>query len=316
MPRASTITPLLLAVAGTFASVAAPTGRAAAQEPVPLTRSDLTRMLEGTTYTPDEVAGMVRRVCLGFRLSDDDLRRFRELGATGEVVDALVACREDENADGDGDAPAPGPSVSLILPDSVTARVGDTVRVRGRVERGDGAAGGVPIMLESEGSGDSGTRRVATATSRPDGAIVFHLPAGLRSGRITFLPRAPAASLAGSPRMELIVRPGPLRWVDVEPEELLVGPNREAPRAVRVRLRDAHGNGLPAVLVLLAPEVPPGSSALARGVTDSDGETRLSLPGERLRGIERLGVWAQDSVMAWIPVRTVGDEPDRAGGAR
>lgn len=314
MPRASTITRfLLLATAGALASVAAPTVRAAAQEPVPLTRSDLTRMLEGTTYTPGEVVEMVRRACLGFRLSDDDLRRFRELGATGEVVDALVACREDESADEDGDAPAP--PVSLVLPDSVTARVGDTVQVRGRVEREGEGAGGVPIMLESEGSGDSGARRVTAATSGPDGTIVFPVSAGLESGRIVFLPRAPAASLAGAPRMELIVRPGPLRWVDVEPEELLLRPDREAPRAVRVRLRDAHGNGLPAVLVLLAPEAPPGSSALARGVTDAGGVTRLSLPGERLRGIERLGVWAQDSVMAWIPVRTAGDEPDRAGGS-
>lgn len=316
MSRASTLAPLLLAAAGALVTVAATPVRTAGQDAVPLTRSDLIRILEGDTYTPDEAARMVRRACVDFRPSDDDLRRFRELGATGEVVDALVGCRQEEDGDEPADAPAPEPAVDLLLPDSVTARVGDTVRVRGRVEREGKGAHGVPIMLESEGAGESGARRVAAATSGPDGTIVFPVPAGLTSGRITFFPRAQAASLAGDPRMEMIVRPGPLRWVDVRPEELLLPPDREASRAVRVRLRDAYGNGLPAVMVLLVSEAPPAGPALARGVTDSGGETRLSLPGGRLRGVERVGVWARDSLLTWIPVRTAGDEPDRAEGAR
>lgn len=315
MSRASTIAPLLLAAAGALVSVAATSGRTAGQDVVPLTRSDLIRILEGDTYTPDEAARMVRRACVDFRPSDDDLRRFRELGATGEVVDALVGCRREEDGDESAEAPAPEPAVGLVLPDDVTARVGDTVRVRGRVEREGRGAHGVPIMLESEGAGESGARRVVAATSGPDGTIVFPVPAGLTSGRITFRPRAQAASLAGDPRMELIVRPGPLRWVDVRPEELLLSPDREAPRAVRVRLRDAHGNGLPAVMVLLVSEAPPAGPALARGLTGSGGEARLSVSGERLGGVERVGVWARDSLLIWVPVRTTGDEPDRAGGS-
>lgn len=77
MSRPSTIAPLLLAAAGALVSVAATFGRTAGQDVVPLTRSDLTRMLEGDTYTSGEVARMVRRVCVGFRLSDGDLRRIR-----------------------------------------------------------------------------------------------------------------------------------------------------------------------------------------------------------------------------------------------
>lgn len=170
-------------------------------------------------------------------------------------------------------------------------------------------------MLKSEGTGESGGRRVVAATSGPDGTVAFPVPAGLTSGRITFRPRAQAASLAGDSRMELIVRPGPLRWVDVRTEELLLPPDGEAPRAVRVRLRDAYGNGLPAVMVLLVSEAPPAGSALARGVTDSGGEAHLPVSSERLRGVERLGVWARDSLLTWVPVRTAGDAPDRAGGS-
>jgi hypothetical protein len=182
------------------------------------------------------------------------------------------------------------------------------------------SAAGEPAMIERDetaapGAGESGARRAVAATSGPDGTIVFPVPAGQTSGRITFLPRAQAGSLAGDPRMELIVRSGPLRWVDVRPEELLLSPDREASREVRVRLRDAYGNGLPAVMVLLVSGVPPAGSVLARGVTDSGGETRLPLMDERLRGVGRLGVWARDSLLTWVPVRTAGDEPDRAGGS-
>lgn len=315
MPRPPTIARLRTAAAAVAAVLACTfTAPLAAQEPVPLSRGDLARMLEGGTYTPDEVAQMVRRACLEFRLTDDDLQRFRASGATEEVVEALLACREAPGASENGGNPAPSdPSVRLVLPDSVTARAGDTARVWGRVERQGEGAEGVSIVLETGDAGGAGGRRITAATSGPDGTVVLRVPAGPRPGRLDLRARATATSLAGSPGLQLIVRPAPVRSVDVRPEELLLRPDREAPLDVWVRLRDDRGNGLSEITVLLAPEAPPEGSSLARGVTDPAGEVQLSLPGARLRGVERLGVWARDSVLAWIPVRT--DGTGRAGGA-
>lgn len=202
MSRTSTLAPLLLAAAGALASVAAASGRAAGQEVVPLARSDLTRMLEGDTYTPEEVARMIRRACVGFRLSDDDLRHYRELGATGEVLDALVTCR------GDGDVPGAGAAVRLVLPDSVTARPGDTAVIRGRVERRGRGVPGVPVVLETVVPRASDDPRLTAATSGPGGEIVFRVPAGPSPGRFVLGHRAASVTVAGSPRVEIVVRPG------------------------------------------------------------------------------------------------------------
>lgn len=203
------IAPLLLAAAGALASVAATPGRSAGQDVVPLTRSDLSRMLGGDTYTSGEVARMVRRACVGFRLSDDDLRRFRELGATGEVVDALVTCREGD------DVPGVGEAARLVFPDSVTARPGDTVVIRGRVERQGRGVPGVSVVLETVVPRVSDGPRLTAATSGPGGEIVFRVPAGPRTGRFVLGHRAASVAVAGSPRVELIVRSGPLEEGEV-----------------------------------------------------------------------------------------------------
>lgn len=210
MSRPSTIAPLLLAAAGALVSVAATSGRTAGQDVVPLTRSDLTRMLAGDTYTSGEVARMVRRACVGFRLSDGDLRRFRDLGATGEVMDALVTCRED----GDDDAAA---TARLVLPDSVTARAGDTAVVRGRVERRGRGVSGVPVVLETVAPRVSDDPRLTAATSGPGGEIVFRVPTGPSPGRFVLGHRAASVAVAGSPRVEIVVRPGPVREGEVRP---------------------------------------------------------------------------------------------------
>lgn len=205
MSRTSTIAPLLLAAAGVLVSLAAASGRAGGQDVVPFTRSDLARMLGGDTYTSGEVARMIRRACIGFRLSDDDLRRYRELGATGEVLDALVTCREE------GDVPGGGAAVRLILPDSVTARPGDTAVVRGRVERSGRGVSGVPVVLETVVPRVSDDPRLTAATSGPEGEIVFRVPAGPSPGRFVLGHRAASVTVTGSPRVEMVVRPGPLR---------------------------------------------------------------------------------------------------------
>lgn len=290
----------LLAAAGVLALAAAAPAPTAAQDAVPLARGDLVRMLEGGTYTLDEVARMIRRACLAFRLTGDDLRRFRELGATEEVVDALVACRER--------GPAADGALRLVLPDSAAAPAGDTAVVRGRVERNGRGVPDVPVVLETVDPSSPGDRRLAAAISGPGGRIVFRVPTGPSSGRFVLGPRAASVAIADSPRVELVVRPGPPRGVDVRPGRLRLAPGRPGSVTVRVRVSDAHGNGVPGVGIALAPEAGARGPALARGVTGPRGEVRLSLPADGLRSVDRLGVWARDSLLAWIPVQTAAPD--------
>lgn len=274
----------------------------AGREAVPLSRDDLTRMLAGSTYTPDEVVRMIRRSCLGFRPTGDDLRRFRELGATDDVVSALDECSED----------APGERLRLGLPDSVTVRAGDTAVVRGRVERGGRGVPGVPVVLEVAGGSSPAAERLVAATSEAGGWIAFRIPAGRRPGRRVLRPRAAAVPLADLPRVQLVVRPGPVHRVDVRPEELLLAPDGPTHLTVEIRLRDAYGNGLPGQAVVLAPEDPAGGPPLVSGVTDAGGGVRFSLARSRLRGAGRIGVRTGDTVVTWISVR----EAAPGGGVR
>lgn len=281
----------LLAVAAPAAGQEAePT---AGREAVPLSRSDLTRMLAGSTYTPDEVVRMIRRSCLGFRPTGGDLRRFRELGATDDVVSALDGCSED----------APGERLRLGLPDSVTARAGDTAVVRGRVERGGRGVPGVPVVLEVAGGASPAAERLVAATSEAGGRIAFRIPVGRRPGRRVLRPRAAAVALADLPRVELVVRPGPVHRVDVRPEELILEPDGPTHLTVEIRLRDAYGNGLSGEGVVLDPEDPPAGPPLVGGVTDAAGRVRFSVARSRLRGAGRIGVRAGDTVVTWISVR-------------
>ena len=63
-----------------------------AQEAEPLQKSDVIRLLTGTTYTRAEVAGIVRQSCLSFVPTERDRADFRALGADESVMAAIDGC--------------------------------------------------------------------------------------------------------------------------------------------------------------------------------------------------------------------------------
>lgn len=64
----------------------------AAQEPAPLVKSEVVRLLVSDTYGPEERLAIVRRSCLTFTPSEEDMEDFRRLGAGPELLDAIRAC--------------------------------------------------------------------------------------------------------------------------------------------------------------------------------------------------------------------------------
>jgi len=74
------------------ATVAAAVALLAAQQAHPLRKSDLIRLLSGSTFSQDEIAGMVRRTCLSFAPSGRDRADFTALGASVGVLREIDAC--------------------------------------------------------------------------------------------------------------------------------------------------------------------------------------------------------------------------------
>src|SRR5919201_2656906 len=84
------------------------------QEASPLRKSDLIRLLTGTTYTKGEVAAIVHRSCLAFTPTARDRQSLRELGATEAIMREIDACaRHKESRPTAERSLAPPPARSL-----------------------------------------------------------------------------------------------------------------------------------------------------------------------------------------------------------
>jgi len=68
------------------------------QQAHPLRKSDLIRLLSGSTFSQDEIAGMVRRTCLSFAPSGRDRADFASLGASAAILREIDACTRRDQA--------------------------------------------------------------------------------------------------------------------------------------------------------------------------------------------------------------------------
>jgi hypothetical protein len=78
--------------------VAATVALLAAQQAQPLRKSDLIRLLSSSTFSQEEIAGMVRRTCLSFAPSGRDRADFTALGASAAVLSEIDACTRRDQA--------------------------------------------------------------------------------------------------------------------------------------------------------------------------------------------------------------------------
>lgn len=235
------------------------------QEVVPLTKSDLTRMVVRGTYSPEEMERIVRRSCLSFAPTDRDMDDLRRLGASDRMLDAVDSCRQGAVL-----------TARLSSPE-VTALTGNVAEVGVEVLRGERPAGGVLVRLA--GSGDlqgAGEADVSAVTDR-FGRATLRIPAAGTPDRYLLQLRADGEQLEGQTTVVLQVRPttpppGPAPVAAVEPER------REEPPPVSVRQRDPSPSVVQPASAVTVDDGPWVTMAMGQGaLRKGDVETAIAL---------------------------------------
>lgn len=203
-------------------------------EALPLTKSDLTRLVVGTTYAPDEVVRIVRRTCLSFVPTERDLQGLRRLGATQPVLDAVRECAERP------------PLTARLTRSQVDATTGNVVRVEVEILRGEQPASGVPVVLAGSGTIPGGPGADARAVTDQDGRAVFRLPAGSQPNRYALRLATPGGRLEGQTGMVLAVRAPPPPPAEEEAPAQVAAETAEQPSPTAGSGDATQGQGSPA----------------------------------------------------------------------
>lgn len=274
---------LVLSAAATIALLVLAPAVGEAQQAEPLQRDEVERLLTGDTYTQAEVADIVRRSCLTFRPTSQDLDGFRSLGASEAVLDAIRSCAAEEGA-----APTPEVLDLTVVDASLEAPAGGSAQLRLRVRREGRPAAGVPLVLEGSAS-LPGVEQRLEVRSDSAGSAVLRLPAG--SSPATYALRVLARDywLRGANEISLrVVAAAPSR-ISVRPERIELGPDRTAPVEVAVSVSDSFGNPVPRAEVRLRGSGGPAAAGAAWTVTTaSDGSATLRIPLPELEGVEAI----------------------------
>jgi len=274
----------------------------AAAQDAPLRKSDIVRMLSGSTYSVAEVATIVRSNCLSFTPTERDLSDFRDLGANDAVLTAVRECAE--NADpGEAARPAPAPAARPSyevepIPGQVIAPVDSVAVVTVFVRRGGRPYGGLEVVLEGSGDIAGGAATDRAGTSGADGRATIRVPTGTRAARYTLAITASGAILTGTTSFVLETTPGPPTVLGSPSSPLTYeGGTLDLP----VEVADEFGNAVSGAEVVVA-GVPDGS-VISRGTTDDDGRIEMSLTAEDLRDVNRLVLSSSEGTLGEIELR-------------
>jgi len=244
-----------------------------AQEAEPLQKSDIIRLLTGTTYTKAEVAGIIRQSCLSFTPTERDRIDFRALGADDAVMTAIEGCG----------APAAPPVAAPALQFSMSQRifdvsVGDSARVPVVVVRGSRGESGLRLQLVGSGALASGSD--ARAVTNSEGRATFVFPVGTKAGDFN-LTLSGEVAVGGSRAVTLRVAPAAPARATGTPDPVVLRLD-DSPAALRVGVVDRFGNAVADVPVEVRIGSPTGAT-VASGRTSSAGaldvQVRMSLVG-------------------------------------
>ena len=247
-----------------------------AQEAEPLQKSDIIRLLTGTTYSKAEVAGIIRQSCLSFTPTERDLSDFRALGADETVMAAIGGC---------SGGPAVAPVALQLSMDRrvFDVTVGDTVRIPAGVRRAGAVEGGLGLQLVGSGALTGGSD--ARAVTDPSGQATFVFPVGTRAGRYNLTIEA-AQPLGGSRAVTVRVRAGAASRAVATPDPVALSPDG-AIAPLQVVLSDRYGNPAGGVLVDVRSGSEDGPS-IASGRTSAEGILDLSVDESMVGRANRL----------------------------
>ena len=246
-----------------------------AQEAEPLQKSDIIRLLTGTTYSRAEVAGIIRQSCLSFAPTERDRTDFQALGADDSVMAAIEGCVS---------PPVVAPALQFSMNRRIfDAAAGDTLQIPVTVNRGSVGEGGLRLQLVGSGAlvGGSDARAVTDAS----GQASFFFPVGSRAGTFN-LTLAGDVPVGGSRAITVRVGPAAPGQATGSPDPVALSTENE-PASLRVEVRDRYGNAVGDVAV----EVRVGSESgamLASGRTSASGELEVSVTESLLGGANQL----------------------------
>ncbi|MBT8477811.1 MAG: tetratricopeptide repeat protein, partial [Gemmatimonadetes bacterium] len=237
---------------------------ARAQDAEPLQKSDIIRLLTGTTYSKAEVAGIIRQSCLSFSPTARDRTDFQALGADNAVMAAIDGC----------DRPAPAaPALQFSMSRRVfDVTAGDTVRIPVTVNRGATGVGGMRLQLV--GSGALATGSDARAETGSNGRAEFVVPVGTRAGTYN-LTLAGETTIGGSRAVTLRIGPSVPAQARGVPDPIALSAGQD-PSPLRVEVTDRFGNPVGDARV----EVRVGSASgieVASGRTSTSGSLDLTV---------------------------------------
>lgn len=274
---------------------------ASAQEATPLTRDDLVRMLDGTTYTPDEVAEIVQRSCVSFEPTGADYERFRELGANQAVVDAVRGCVEDEEG-GAGQAEGLEVVQLTVSDDSLVGSVGDTLQLTATVGQEGNPREGVRLVLRDTSSAGLGTALDLDGETDGQGRVTFSVPTGEQPRELDLRVFASGVWLEGDNEVVLQVSPGAPTVVRLEPDSVDFQRQRVEQIEVRAAVEDRFGNPVPGTEVRIRSAEAGATEVGWTGRTDDQGTATVTIPASGLHDGERLEASVEGTVLASLPV--------------
>lgn len=260
-----------------------------AQQPTPLRKSELVRLLTGGTYAQEEIVAMVTRSCVAFLPTARDREDLRVLGASRNLLAAVDRCTQ--------------PLESVIAPSTervfvaevVEVIAGDTARIQALTTREGRVEAAVPLRLLEPGS--NAERPLAEAITDEYGEATLVVEAGAVAGTRSLRVRR-AAEQSDGRLLSLVVLPASPTRALVVPGTIRLPARADTALSVLILPRDAFGNAVPGLdLVLERRREGSAADTLERINSGSSGIVRLALATARLHQGDVLHVTANSVVL-------------------
>lgn len=287
----------------------APTALGAQQEGGnKLRKSDLVRVLTGTTYSRTEIASMVRRSCLAFVPTARDRADLRELGATQAIFDQIDLCVRKGNKPEAPTPPPPRPLELSVVDRAASASSGTVAYITVALRRGSAPVRGQRLVLHGATSIPGGARVDPSAVTDADGQAVFAVPAGTRAGRYRLsVAMANGSRVQGNGDITLTTLPAGSSLATITPRSISIGRGSGTTSAITVRLADPFGNPVTGAQVRLQPSATRGDLETQTRSTNDSGTVRFSVPVSALRAGDSLTVSSGDRTLGVVGVSAAAE---------
>ena len=233
-----------------FVAAANPAGaQVDGARPEPLRKTDLIRMLTGTTMTPAQIAAAVQRNCLSFTPTARDRQNLVQVGADSTILARIDGCVRAARARVATPRPAAPPRpppveppapvappalVAVPLTTRIAVPAGGVASVGVALKRGTAAVVGTRLVLRGTGR-LAGTSADAEAVTDERGIAQFRFPVGSRAGTVLLT--------AGTVEGEGLSAPAEIELATFAPAPPPPPPVPVAPRPAPQRTGFAAGMG-------------------------------------------------------------------------